>query len=263
MLEQNDINKQKTSSDEPDYFTVEISGSRKSNEPSLEEGNLRPGFPNNKFPKQNQKFDAVFLGEILLNLIVIIFIVVILRSYIIAPFKVSGSSMCNTLNYIKGECEEGTGEYIIINKIGYLNLRGYEIGSPQRGDIIVFLPDNEKEDFYIKRIIGVPGDTVRISKGKVYLTKSGSVEEEELKEEYLSESNKDRTMISSKQSSFLVPVNNYFVMGDNRRQSNDSRQCFSQHGCRQGSTHFVERSRIQGKAWIVFWPLRSIRLIKY
>lgn len=203
------------------------------------------------------KIAMFFLLDIFLNLLVIVILVIFIRTYLVAPFKVSGSSMCDTLNIIKDHCQEGNGETILVNKFTYLEIGSYEIGAPKRGDIVVFRPPNETEDFYIKRIIGLPGDKIIIKNGKVYIKELGQSAEKELVEDYLNADNKDRTLLPNLESSneFLVPADNYFVMGDNRRHSSDSRHCFSQIGCSSGFPNFLERSRIEGKAWFVFWPI--------
>lgn len=131
-----------------------------------------------------------------------IFVVVYL--FLFQPNQVKGSSMYPTFK---------DGEYILTDKISY------RLGQPKHGEVVVFKsPKNENVDF-IKRIIGLPGDSVKISRGKVYL--NGKLLDES---EYLDQS------VYTGPESFLaedqditVPDGKYFVMGDNRPHSSDSR----------------------------------------
>lgn len=111
----------------------------------------------------------------------------------------------------------------------------YMFQEPQRGDIVIFkFPDDEKKD-YLKRIIGLPGDTVEIVDGKVYINGS----EEPLDEPYLSEE-----PIGS-YGPYVVPEDSYFMMGDNRNYSNDSRFW---------ETTYVTRDELVAKAFIMYYP---------
>ncbi len=109
------------------------------------------------------------------DVIVIIFIVLLMQRFLIMPFLISGSSMFESY-YDK--------EFIIVDRISY------RFGEPERGDVIVFKPGVDKEkEYFLKRIIGVPGDTVKITDGKVYIKKAGAKDFVELKETYLSAKN--------------------------------------------------------------------------
>src|SRR5579872_6835376 len=133
-------------------------------------------------------------------------------------FKVEGESMYPTLH---------NGEYILVNKIDYM------IHSPSRGDIIVFHAVNagQPDKDFIKRVIGVPGDTVEVKNDKVYINGKP------LNEPY---EDQPPTYTFSKAT---VPPRNFFVLGDNRNNSQDS------HLWR-----WLERKYIIGKAWISYWP---------
>lgn len=220
--------------------------------------------------KENGKKDKMrkvvkFTADLLLNVIIIVGIIYVIRSFIFAPFQVSGPSMCNTFNFINGECTHGNGEYLIINKIGYQNIFGWQVGEPERGDVIIFTPPNHTEDgeFFIKRIIGLPGETVSLKNGDVYIYNDAHPDGWKLEEPYLNSKNQDQTYPQSKQdASFTVPEGEYFVMGDNRRASLDSRRCFAESGCTSENTAYLASELIEGKAWIVLWPLSSMRLIE-
>ncbi len=209
------------------------------------------------------KIFLYYVLDLVLNLAIVLLLVLSIRAYLIAPFRVNGTSMCDTLNLIKGKCHEGNGDYIIVNKLGFLKIGDYEVGSPKRSDIIVFKPPQNDRDYFIKRIIGLPGDIVKIKNGKIFLVAAGTEVEVEIEEPYLNSRNKDRTTIDPLASNtFKVPENNYFVLGDNRRQSNDSRHCFSLSGCQRGKTHYLPRENIEGKAWVVLWPFSNLKVIK-
>ena len=109
-------------------------------------------------------------------------------------------------------------------------------GKLQRGDVIVFAATPGKD--YIKRIIGLPGDKVKIHDGKVYINGNP------LTENYLSDDNKYILpgLIYKEDLEIQNPDNNYFVMGDNRGNSRDSRDI-----------GYVDKSKIKGHAWVVFW----------
>ncbi len=121
-------------------------------------------------------------------------------------------------------------EWIIVNKLAF------KFHAPQTGDIIVFQPPIYSTKPFIKRIIGLPGESVEIKNGKVYIHKTdGSIIT--LEEPYIKE------LFSTNYKSPIIPENEYFVMGDNRNNSSDSR-----------SGWLVSRDKIIGKAWISIWP---------
>jgi signal peptidase I len=114
---------------------------------------------------KEQKKGLMATADLILNLIIVIFFVFIVRTFIMSPFQVYGISMCSTLNFHDDQCNDGFGDYIIINKSSYLSLFGWEAGAPQRGDIIVFHPPQNNTEFYIKRVIGLPGETIKLIDG--------------------------------------------------------------------------------------------------
>jgi signal peptidase I len=108
--------------------------------------------------QQQQSIWFHFL-DVLLNIVIIVAIVGLIRTFLVSPFQVEGDSMVDTLE---------DGEYIIINKLTYY------IGQPQRGDVVVFRPPNDHSKHYVKRIIGVPGDEISIRNGFVYIKEKGT-----------------------------------------------------------------------------------------
>ncbi len=128
-------------------------------------------------------------------------IVVPIRLFIIEPFVVSGSSMFPTFK---------NGDYLIIDKISY------ELGDPHRDDIVVFRYPNDPSKFFIKRIIGLPGETVDITGSTVTITNGIHKQGFTLTEPYVENTSNNTTHLE-------LQGDEYFVMGDNRNASSDSR----------------------------------------
>lgn len=150
-----------------------------------------------------------------------VLIAVVLIVFIYQPVKVEGTSMMPALT---------DQERIFINKFTYR----FGIGSIDRGDMVVFWFPLDTSKSYIKRVIGLPGDTVAIDNGVVI------VNGKRLSEEYVPEAYRDHQSYPEIQ----IKPNNYFVLGDHRSSSNDSR-----------SWGTVPRKYIYGKAVFVYWPL--------
>lgn len=207
-----------------------------------------------------------FFLDLIFNLVVIVVLALLIRTYIVSPFHVFGPSMCDTLNYIDNECVDTYGEYIIVNEISYQSLFGKSLSHPKVGDIAIFKPPaDEKGEYYVKRIIGLPGEQIKIEDGLVYKWSEGSFE---LFDEsaYLNSTNLGRTLLPSNGSkTYTVPENAYFVMGDNRARSTDSRHCFGKVSlakCNESSEMaFVPKENLRGKAWVVFWPFNKVRTL--
>lgn len=167
------------------------------------------------------------LGEEAKDWIISILIAVILaffiRYFIVELYAVEGPSMRPTLL---------NGERLIVNK--YI----YRFNQPERGEIIVFrYPSDPSRDF-IKRVIAVPGDTIEIKDGRVFL--NGQL----TNEPYILEKTRGSYPLAT------VPAGHVFVMGDNRNNSEDSR--FKNVG-------FVSNELIKGKAVLVFWPVGEFK----
>lgn len=180
------------------------------------------------------------------DVIIIVVSVLIVRTYLVAPFQISGESM---------EASYHDREFILVNKFSYADFWAFRIGDPVRGDVVILRPHaaNGKE-FYIKRVVGMPGDTIKFEGGEVFIRTSTKTDFVQLDEKYLSALNKGKTFItdsSVKEKEFTVPAGEYFVMGDNRNYSADSRSCF-QFCSIENSSHFVSRANVIGKVFVDF-----------
>lgn len=133
--------------------------------------------------------------------VVVLGIALFVRFFVATPFIVSGASMFPTFH---------DKEYLIVEKVSYLT------GAPARGDVVVFRYPKDVSQFFIKRIIGLPGETLTIAGGKVTITKKDGTAEA-LDETYIREPfDTDETI--------TLGSTEYFVMGDNRNESSDSRR---------------------------------------
>ena len=141
-----------------------------------------------------------FWSDLLPFLLVALAIVIPVRLFVIQPFIVSGASMVPTFDH---------GHYLIVDELTY------RTRDPGRGEVVIFrFPEDEKK-FFIKRIIGTPGETVEIEQGKVFVTPVGG-ERFHLDEDYA-------RLGSVRYLKATLAETEYFVMGDNRPQSSDSR----------------------------------------
>jgi signal peptidase I len=207
-----------------------------------------------------------FSKDTLWSFFSILFVVIFIRTFLVTPFNVSGVSMNSTLEDY---------DFILIDKLSY------RVSEPSFQDIIVFIPPNPRKreasgitclihklsqfdfssscllpDYFIKRIIGLPGDTIRISGGEVYRN-------DELLDEsvYLNTINNHATFVPGEsEAEFIVPENQYFVLGDNRGSSSDSRSYSPQWKDPETSEYdpFVKKSDIEGRYLLTVFNLRGI-----
>jgi len=165
----------------------------------------------------------------ILTFVVAVAIALPVRTFIFEPIRVDGESMCDTLQ---------DGEVMIVTKPEYL------VGDPQRGDVIICKYPGRKENF-VKRVMGVPGDVISIISNVVY--RNG----EALDEPYLTPSRNDNGF---SMAPFELGEGEYFVMGDNRDSSHDSRNYYS-----YSKPAAITRDMIVGHVrWVVF-PFDNIR----
>lgn len=168
------------------------------------------------------------MKEFLKFILTVAIIVIPVRMFIAEPFVVSGASMSPTFE---------TGHYLIVDKISY------RFSPPKRGDVIVLKYPKHPDTDFIKRIIGLPGETLDIKAGKVTVTKKDK------KSFVLSDSFVDPKNNVSDSSHIVLLENEYFVMGDNRAQSSDSR-----------SWGPLPRDLIIGRALLRLFPLSNINI---
>jgi len=165
------------------------------------------------------------LREVGITVLIAVIVFVCLR-FTVQSYTVVMSSMEPTFQ--QGDC-------IMVSKVSYRS------SGPQRGDVIIFDPPFDSEYPFIKRVIGLPGETVEINDGKVAI--NGTPLEEN---EYIA-AQPDYTMSAQE-----VPENEYFVLGDNRNYSNDSHNGWT-----------VLRDNIIGKAWFTYWPPSKLGVVKH
>lgn len=152
---------------------------------------------------QKEKKEDNFFKEILKASLIAIIIVVPIRFYVAQPFVVSGASMDPTF---------ATGHYLIVDQLSY------RFNEPKRGEVVIFKYPEDPSKFFIKRIIGLPNETIAVRDGKIFIFNPLNPNGLELSETYLSKSNKTFDTFSRE-----LGGGEYFVMGDNRRASSDSR----------------------------------------
>ncbi len=167
----------------------------------------------------------------LVSIIIAVALAFCIRTFLVEPYMVEGSSMYPTLvNH----------ERLLVDKLSY-----YAI-DPKRGEIVVFrYPKDQSRDF-IKRVIAVGGDTIEMRNGKVLV--NGVM----LQEDYIYKDDPKGANHSNYRKA-VVPKDHIFVLGDNRNNSEDSRFA---------DVDFVPLKLVKGKALAAFWPLSSIRVIK-
>ncbi len=180
-----------------------------------------------KTEKINKNFKELL--EFIRDLIIIFVLAMFLRTFVFENTRVLGPSMEPTLH---------DGDLIIVNKLEYY------FTDPERGEIIVFPYKGDPSKQYIKRIIALPGEVIDIREGKVYI--NGELYEEE----YILEEMQLRGDIDFP---YAIPADTYFVMGDNRNNSSDSR--YQDVGT-------IEKDKIIGHAVFRLWPINKFGQIK-
>ena len=183
----------------------------------------------------DQKRNEPVVVEYARSFFPILLIVLIVRSFLFEPFRIPSSSMVPTLL---------VGDFIFVNKFEYglrlpvVNTKILEIGDPQRGDVVVFRLPADPSTNYIKRLVGLPGDTVRYQNRQLFINGQpvnaepmGAYTEDSqpgalLYNEYLGEVEHNILLMPGRRSlegTFKIPAGHYFMMGDNRDNSRDSR----------------------------------------
>jgi signal peptidase I len=163
----------------------------------------------------------------LIETVVLSLVIFLLIRQVVQNYRIESHSM--QPNFYEGQ-------FILVNKLAY------RLGSPERGDVLVFHnPQNVKED-YIKRVIGLPGDTLEIRDGKVFINGKELVEKYPI----------NQIPPGQNYGPITIEPDHLFVMGDNRPQSQDSRY-FGQ----------LSEDLIVGKAWVRVWPLNKFGIIQH
>ena len=178
--------------------------------------------------QDNENKKSSFIKELLLWIAAIaagILTAVFISNFIIVNAEIPSGSMENTIM---------PGDRILGNRLAYLN------SDPERFDIIIFRYPDDESQLFIKRVIGLPGETVEIRDGSIYINGS---------DEPLQDVNIKAPMEGSF-GPYTVPEDCYFVMGDNRNNSKDSRYW---------ENTFVTKDEILGKAFFKYWPLNEMK----
>ncbi|OHA47183.1 MAG: signal peptidase I [Candidatus Taylorbacteria bacterium RIFOXYD2_FULL_36_9] len=183
-----------------------------------------------------KKFRQSFLGEILQIVVISLIIVIPFRLYIAQPFLVSGTSMDNTF---------ADGQYLIVDELTY------QFRNPERGEVIIFHYPLDKKKFFIKRIVGLPGETIQIRSEKVTICQKTDCQNDPtnitLTEPYVKT---DGLKLPRPDSLITLKDNEYFVLGDNRAVSSDSRVWGP-----------VKKEFITGRPFLRLFPLTKISLL--
>ncbi|MBK6725558.1 MAG: signal peptidase I [Acidobacteria bacterium] len=172
--------------------------------------------------------------KLIRDIFLIIIVFILFGVFFVQPVVVEGTSMLPQLH---------DGERLLVNKLVYYKIQNFSWGHIERGDIVVFWFPNDPDKSYVKRVIGLPGETVELRGGRVF------VDGKELNEEYL---DKEYTQSMPPPLSKKVDEHHYFVMGDNRDNSSDSRYW-----------GLVPEKYIYGKAFFRYWKPSNIGFLEH
>lgn len=181
-------------------------------------------------PSKWQKFREYF-WEILKIVVISLIIIVPIRLYVFQPFLVDGDSMLPNFH---------DGEYLIVDEISY------RFNAPERGDVVIFHPPRDPKTYYIKRIIGLPGETVKLKGGKIYI-----YNEQFSQGKALDESVYLKNGFINEETELQLKDNEYFIVGDNRNNSLDSRRIGP-----------ISLDHIRGKAFLRAFPFNKFMVFK-
>ncbi len=177
------------------------------------------------------------------SIVVAFVLAMIIRTFVVQAFKIPTGSMRMTL--VEGDIIL-VSKFIYGAKIPIINLRLPKVTEPNRGDVIVFIyPQDPKKDF-IKRLIALPGESVELKNGTVYINDKPLLDSVFSQRYYY-----NRGDFGQEGQKIIVPKGSYYVLGDNSASSQDSRYW-----------GFVPAGNILGKALIIYWPPQRIRIIK-
>ena len=177
---------------------------------------------------ENKKTSGQSFWDILRFAVLALAIVIPIRLFVAQPFIVSGSSMYPTFH---------NGEYLIIDELSY------RLGEPKRNDVVVFRYPKDTKKFFIKRIIGLPNETLEMKEGAVTIYNEEHKDGFRLAEPFVKNTSKSDARTTLK-------GDEYFVMGDNRNASSDSRYWGA-----------VERHLLVGRALLRLWPIQGLSFL--
>ncbi len=172
------------------------------------------------------------LLSFLLELAILAAAIFLLNTFIIINARIPSESMENTIM---------KGDQIFGNRLSYKK------ADPERFDIVIFRYPDDETQLFIKRVIGLPGETVRITNGRVYINGGEEPLDDSFTAEPVSAARREDLI-------FEVPEGHYFMLGDNRNHSKDSRYW---------DDHFVAKDKILGKAVFRYWPLSKAGPLGY
>ena len=204
----------------------------------MEENNININIEGNKekkkgiFKKIISSPATIFAWELFKIALIALVIVAPIRYFLFQPFIVKGASMAPNFQ---------SGDYLIVDEISY------RLSIPERGDVVVFIwPNptnpNDKSQRFIKRVIGLPGETVNVANGEVQIIKDGKIEI--LSEKYL-----PADLKTYGDKNITLKTNEYFVLGDNREFSYDSR-----------AWGIVPKANIIGNAFLRIFPINELAM---
>ncbi len=177
------------------------------------------------------------------SIIIAFVLAMVIRTFVIQAFKIPTGSMRMTL--VEGDIIL-VSKFIYGAKIPFINFKLPAVTQPKRGDVIVFLyPQDPKKDF-IKRLVALPGDSVEIKSGTIYINDKPMLDSVFNQRYYY-----NRGDYGQEGQKIIVPKDSYYVLGDNSASSQDSRYW-----------GFVPEKNILGKALVIYWPPQRIRIIK-
>ncbi len=178
-----------------------------------------------------------YIVDIIETVVVALAIFVVVYLFLLQPHQVKGASMQPNFT---------DGEYILTDKISY------RFAKPQRGDVIIFQAPTDPEVDFIKRIIGLPGEQVKITDGKIVIYNAEHKNGFTLNEPYSILGPTSGGKDAPQNTEVSIPNDQYFVLGDNRVESFDSR-----------SWGMLPKNKIIGKAWLRYWPINKLGFVKH
>lgn len=181
--------------------------------------------PEKMNPGSSAKRTLFAVVDFIKTTVIVVFLALIIRLFVVQPFIVEGQSMLPTFS---------NNDYLITEKISY------SVRSPKRGEVVIFHPPDNPSVNYIKRIVGLPGDSIEVKDQNVF------VNSQKINEPYLTSN--EQTNTATKELNLTLKSGEYFVLGDNRNHSRDSREIGP-----------IPYSSIVSRIWVRLLPIDSAR----